>query len=68
MQENTVFTMEFSCCESDNVHACQSTMIYSTDSLSELENHSSTSACRIKVTQKWFEGFQAFCCTLDLGV
>jgi len=39
-----------------------------TDDLAKLKKHLSTSVRTTKVAQKWFEGFQAFFCTLDLCI
>ena len=51
MQETTASAIGFSCFESDNCHVCFSRMIYPADSLSNLDTHLHTIACRSKTIQ-----------------
>ena len=43
-------------------------ILYLSDGQPELDKHPRTSVRRTKAAQKWFEGFQGFCCALDLGI
>jgi len=66
--ENTDFAIEFSCFELDNADACQSMMIYPTDSRSELNEHPSHIICRTEAIQNRPEIVQALHRPLDLPV
>ena len=68
MQENTVFTTEFSFLESDSRYVCFSRMLYLADSLSNFNTHFYTIACRTKTTQDGFELNQVFNCALELYI
>jgi len=68
MQLTTVWAAELSCFKSDDGCTCQAITYHLTDDLAELDDHPNTSVRMTKAAQKWFEGFQAFCCTLDLCI
>ena len=65
MQENTDFTIEFSCFESDYAHACWSTIIHPTDSLPEFNKHPTHIACRTETIHNGPEIVQVLDCALD---
>jgi len=66
MQWDTFNAVESSFSESDNRHACQSTVVYFADSLPQLKKHLNSTSCTPKTIQNGSEAIQVLDCDFDL--
>ena len=66
MQWDTFNAVESSFSESDNRHACQSTVVYLANSLPQLKKHLNSTSCTPKTIQNGSEAVQVVDCGFDL--
>ena len=66
MQCKTFGAINSSCSKLDNGHVCQLTVVYFTDSLSQLPNYLNSTSCMAKMIQNRSEAVQVVNCGFEL--